>query len=108
MDHFIKCHGLLKDEMIANHTSIKLGPRYYAFEEPQDTITLVQWSDEKTIVFIFKTDTICIQFWKKGKNIKNTVWNRAKEDDSVTLLSACLEFYSVHEAMNEKWITFLQ
>uniref|UniRef100_A0A6C0JR67 Uncharacterized protein n=1 Tax=viral metagenome TaxID=1070528 RepID=A0A6C0JR67_9ZZZZ len=117
VDKFIKCHGMIKDEMITNfRDAIKLDLRYYAFvdngssctvneievtTEPQ--IVLIQWKDEKTIVFQATSGQMLLDFWDGGKKVKEFKWDK---EINISLLSVCLEYYTVLERL-VKWTNFL-
>ena len=102
---FIKCHGLHKDEIVLhlkdnNDVCIRIEDRYYAFIG-ENRISLVQWQDERTLVYFVEEGKGCIQFWENGKKIQQRCW---KKDPSLYnqnhLLSICLEFYSDLDKIN--------
>ena len=117
VDKFIKCHGLIKDEMIASfRDAIKLDLRYYAFVDngstnvvneieitTQPQIVLIQWKDEKTIVFQATLGHLHLEFWDGGKKLKEYKWER---QITISLLSVCLEYYTILERL-VKWVNFL-
>lgn len=102
MQRFINCPGLLKDEMIKTfRNAVKIEDRYYAIVDTTDT-TLLQWRDEKTIVFIANKDKWSLQFWEKGKRIQQYTH---EYNDGLGILTVCLEYYSALE--NTPYSSFL-
>jgi len=89
---FLKCHGLIKDDLVKNSSLIKLDYRFYAFKKMDCWYCLV-WNDEQTILFTYGSTT-SIELWHTGKKLYY------KNYDSVsnpTLFSACLELYSIQD-----------
>lgn len=106
IDKFIKCHGLLKKEMLKKFTNrVKMDKDFYAFELKNGDIVLISWNNEKTIVFRYLVDSMILELWHTGKQLFKRMW---KHTDKPALFSACLEFYTAQESLaNTEWENFL-
>lgn len=93
---FVKCHGLIKDDLVKKLSMIKLDYRFYAFSnEKQDLWCCLQWNDEQTIIFYYGTTTF-IELWHSGKKIYHKKYDNVVAEP--TLFSACLELFTIQDS----------
>lgn len=98
--NFIRCHGLIKDEIVKDKTV--LGKRCYAFEK-DDKWVIILWNDERTIMFEYG-DKCQIELWHAGKKLFSKQY---KSIENPTLLSACLQLYEIQDTfVNTEYETF--
>jgi hypothetical protein len=92
---FVKCHGLIKDDIIKELSPIKLDNRFYAFtNKEQNQWCCLLWNDEQTIIFYYGNET-SIELWHTGKKIYHKKYGSVFEP---SLFSACLELYTIQDS----------
>ena len=101
MENFIKCHGIIKDDLIKREKAIKISNRFYAIEG-DNSWSLYNWNDERTCVFSYGEKTF-IHLWYKANLVYSKKFPPVEEPK---FLSACLELFSIQEKLDPKWVLF--
>ena len=101
MDNFVKCHGLIKDNMVRTKSGFtnnlfKIDKRFYA-QESSDGWILFNWNDEHTCVYSYGAETF-IQLWKSGKMVYS---KKYQPIENPKFLSACLELFTQQDFFSE-------